>query len=878
MPLFKVSAICSLALVATSVAMSQQPASTPFFDPSLPVEQRVDDLVKRMTVEEKASQMRHEAPAIPRLGIPAYDWWSEGLHGIARSGYATVFPQAIGLAATWDPAMLHRVASVIADEARAKNVDALKHDNHSIFFGLTIWSPNINIFRDPRWGRGQETYGEDPYLTSKLGVAFVRGLQGTEPRYYETIATPKHYAVHSGPESERHRFNVNPSPFDLEDTYLPAFRATITEAKADSIMCAYNAIDGSPACASPLLLKQKLRGAWKFDGFVTSDCGAIGDFYSKSGHHFSPDAAHASAAAVLAGTDTSCGDEYDALPQAVKQGLLPESALDTAIRRLFTARIKLGLFDPPAQVDYARLPYSHVDSQEHRDYAREVANRAMVLLKNDKDTLPLHDVRTLAVVGPNAESLIALEGNYNAIPSHPVLPVDGIAKQFSSAHVLYAQGSPHAEGISLPIPRTALKLKGEYFASRDFTGQPVLTRDDKAVDFDWDAAPPADGVPANAFSVRWSGTFTPPAPGDYTLSVNIGDCYPCHDREQYTLSLDGKQVSNLDTGQAKESRPHTSPGVVMHFADTQPHTLELRYSHESPLFGAGISLRWTPPLAALRDEAVAAARQADVVLAFVGLTAELEGEEMPVHIPGFSGGDRTDIALPAAQQQMLEAVAATGKPVVVVLLNGSALAIPWAKEHAAAILEAWYPGEEGGAAIAETLAGKNNPAGRLPVTFYSSVDQLPAFDNYSMQNRTYRYFTGKPLWGFGYGLSYTKFAYEGLKLEQPNVQAGASVRASVTVRNTGSRDGEEVAQLYLARPGAQGNPVLRGLNRIHLAAGESRLVSFELSPRDLSSVDAQGKRSVGPGVYSLMVGGAQPAESDHVTAAVTITGSAPLPE
>lgn len=874
----KLLAICSLVLITTSAAMSQNPASTPFLDPSLPVEQRVDDLVKRMTLEEKASQMRHEAPAIQRLGIPAYDWWSEGLHGIARSGYATVFPQAIGLAATWDPSMLHRVATIIADEARAKNVEALKHDNHSIFFGLTIWSPNINIFRDPRWGRGQETYGEDPYLTSRMGVAFVRGLQGAQPNYYETIATPKHYAVHSGPESERHRFNVTPSPFDLEDTYLPAFRATITEAKADSIMCAYNAIDGSPACASSLLLKQKLRDAWHFQGFVTSDCGAVGDFYSKSGHHFSPDAAHASAAAVLAGTDTSCGDEYDALPQAVKQGLLPESALDTAVKRLFTARIKLGLFDPPAQVDYARLPFSHVDSQEHRDYARQVANHAMVLLKNEHDTLPLHDVHTIAVVGPNAESLIALEGNYNGIPSQPVLPIDGITNEFSTAKVLYAQGSPHAEGIPLPIPRTALKLKGEYYASTDFSGQPVLTREDKAIDFDWDAAAPASGMQATAFSVRWTGTFTPPAPGDYTLNVNIADCYPCSDHEEYTFSLDGKTVSKLDTGVAKEFRPHAGPSVAMHFADTQPHALELRYSHQAPIFGAGISLRWTPPLAVLRDEAVAAARQADVVVALVGLTSELEGEEMPVHIPGFSGGDRTDIALPAAQQQMLEAMAATGKPVVVVLMNGSALAVPWAKEHAAAVLEAWYPGEEGGNAIAETLAGKNNPAGRLPVTFYASTDQLPPFEDYSMHNRTYRYFTGKPLWGFGYGLSYTKFAYEGLKLEQESVQAGSPVHATVTVRNTGSRDGDEVAQLYLGRPGAQGNPVLRGINRVHLAAGESRVVSFELSPRDLSTVDAKGKRSVVPGSYSLMVGGAQPADAEHVTATVSITGSSPLPE
>lgn len=824
------ASLCAAALVTAIPTFAQQDASFPFQNSSLPIAQRVDDLVGRMTLEEKASQMRHEAPAIPRLGIPAYDWWSEGLHGIARSGYATVFPQAIGLAATWDPALIHRVASVIADEARAKNVEALKHDNHSIFFGLTIWSPNINIFRDPRWGRGQETYGEDPYLTSRLGVAFVEGLQGDDPKYYETISTPKHFAVHSGPESERHRFDVKPSAFDLEDTYLPAFRATITEAKADSIMCAYNAIYGFPACASPLLLKQKLRDAWQFQGFVTSDCGAIGDFYSTekqgfsgtAGHHFSPDAAHAGASAVLAGTDTSCGDEYDALPAAVKQGLLPESALDTAVKRLFTARIRLGLFDPPAQVEYARLPFSHVDSDEHRAFSREVADKSMVLLKNDGAALPLHGVRTLAVIGPNAASLIALEGNYNGTPSHPVLPVDGIEHEFADAKVVYAQGSPYVEGLSLPVPRTALQVKGEYFANTTFTGPPVVTREGHGIDFDWNAAAPVPGVPPNAFSVRWTGTLAVPAPGDYTFNVNIADCFPCNDRESYAMSFDGKVVSKQDSGEPKEYRGHPSPDFTLHFVDTQPHSVQLEYTHQSPIFGAGISLEWKPPAAPLRAEAVAAAKQADAVIAFVGLTSHLEGEEMPIHVPGFAGGDRTDIALPAAQKELLEALGATGRPLIVVLLNGSALAVNWAQQHAAAVLEAWYPGEEGGTAIAETLSGKNNPSGRLPVTFYASTDQLPPFEDYSMHNRTYRYFNGKPLYGFGYGLSYTHFSYSHLKLAQSQVKAGEPVEAEVTVRNDGKLAGDEVAELYLARPAAQGNPVLRDWRECTLNQARAR--------------------------------------------------------
>jgi beta-glucosidase len=878
--------LCAVTAFVLSPAFAQQASSFPFQNPSLPVEQRVDDLVSRLTLEEKASQMRHEAPAIPRLGIPAYDWWSEGLHGIARSGYATVFPQAIGLAATWDPELVHRVSSVIGEEARAKYEEAIRHDNHSIFFGLTIWSPNINIFRDPRWGRGQETYGEDPYLTSRLGVAFVKGLQGDDPKYYETIATPKHYAVHSGPESERHRFDATPSAFDLEDTYLPAFRATITEAKADSIMCAYNAIYGVPACASPLLLKQKLRGAWGFQGFVTSDCGAIGDFYSTgsqgfsgtAGHHFSPDAAHASAAAVLAGTDTSCGDEYDALPQAVKQGLLPESALDTSLKRLFTARMRLGMFDPPSAVPYAWIPFNQVDSDKNRAFAREVAEKSMVLLKNDHGALPLHNVKTLAVVGPNAASLLALEGNYNGAPSHPVLPVDGIAREFPNAKVLYAQGSPYVEGVSLPVPRTFLHVKGEYFANATIAGEPVTTREEHNVDFDWNAASPAEGVPSDAFSVRWTGTLEAPAPGDYTFSVDIGDCYPCHDRETYALSFDGKVVSKHDSGTPKESRDHTNPDFTLHFSDTQPHRFVLEYTHQSPVFGAGISLRWKPPAEVLRADAVAVAKQADAVIAFVGLTSQLEGEEMPIHVPGFAGGDRTDIDLPAVQKQLLESLAETGKPLVVVLLNGSAVAVNWAQQHAAAILEAWYPGEEGGAAIAATLSGENNPSGRLPVTFYVSADQLPSFDDYSMQNRTYRYFKGKPLYGFGYGLSYTRFSYSDLKLSEKSVKAGEPVNAQVNVKNDGATAGDEVAELYLAASGAHGSPALRGVARVHLAPGESRVVRFDLTPRDLSTVDAQGKRSIQPGKYSVMIGGAQPSDAAHVTGKFAVAGSLAMPE
>ncbi len=448
----------TIALIVISSPYIQAQSGAKYENAALPIEQRVDDLVGRMTLEEKVSQMQNHSVAIPRLNIPEYDWWNEGLHGIARSGYATVFPQAIGMAATWDTKLLHEVASAISTEARAKYNQAIRDNVHSIYYGLTIWSPNINIFRDPRWGRGQETYGEDPFLTSRLGVAFVTGLQGDDPKYLQTVATPKHFAVHSGPESERHRFDVKPSPFDLEDTYLPAFRATITEAHADSLMCAYNDVDGVPACANQELLGTILRKDWRFGGYVTSDCGAISDFFSPEGHKYSPDKQHAAAAALQAGTDTSCGDEYGALVSAVRNKLVSEEAVNTAVKRLFTARFRLGLFDPAAKVGYTRIPFSENDSAAHRALALETARKSMVLLKNTNSALPIAGrVKTIAVIGPNAASLAALEGNYNAVPSQPVLPLDGIEQEFAGrAKIFYAQGSPYANGVSLPVPRTAL--------------------------------------------------------------------------------------------------------------------------------------------------------------------------------------------------------------------------------------------------------------------------------------------------------------------------------------------------------------------------------------------------------------------------------------
>jgi beta-glucosidase len=854
-------------------------------NPAQDATSRAAEMVGKMTLEEKVSQMQNHAVAIPRLNIPEFDWWNEGLHGIARSGYATVFPQALGLAATWDTALLHQAAIVISTEARAKNTEALRQDNHSIYYGLDIWSPNINIFRDPRWGRGQETYGEDPFLTSRMGVAFVTGLQGDDPRYYRVISTPKHFAVHSGPESTRHTVDVTASPHDLEDTYLPAFRATITEAHAGSTMCAYNSLDGEPACANTMLLRDTLRGAWKFSGYVTSDCWAITDI--AVGHKFAPDMEHAAVAAVRAGTDTSCGPEFATLTDAVKHGLIKESEIDQSVTRLFTARIRLGLFDPPSSVPYAQIAFSEDNSEQHRALSLKVAAESMVLLKND-GVLPLaKTVKTIAVIGPNAAALSSIEGNYNAVPSKPVVPLLGMENHFGKNNILYAQGSPYVEGAVVPVPRTILHpaanstvegLTGEYFNNTGLTGSPAITRVDPQINFDWNAATPVANTDMTGFSVRWTGVLTIPTPGDYTFGFTLAHCYPCRDTESIKVWVDDNQISEETKAQAEGRSSDTKPFTI-HLTDNKPHPIRIEYSHSAKLFGAGITFDWRPDIAAQRDEAVAIARKADVVVAFVGLTPELEGEEMPIKIEGFSGGDRTLIELPKVQQQMLEAVAATGKPLVVVMLNGSAIAATWAKDHASAMLEAWYPGEEGGTAIASTLAGDFNPAGRLPVTFYASTDQLPAFDDYSMKARTYRYFDGKPAFGFGYGLSYSHFTYSKLKLSSTTVKAGEPLTVEADVKNDSPRDGDEVAELYLIPPKDNVAPrlALEDFTRIHLRAGETHHLKFTLDPRQLSVVDKQGTRAVMPGQYSLAVGGAQPADATTLSSQFTITGSAPLP-
>ena len=842
-------------------------SSLPYMNPALPLDQRVDDLIGRMTLEEKVSQMRDHAPAIPRLDVPKYDWWNEGLHGVAFAGSATNFPQVIGMAATWDTALVHHMAETISTEARAKYNEAMRRNDHEMFFGLTFWAPNVNIFRDPRWGRGQETYGEDPFLTGRMGVAFVSGMQGDDPKYLKAVSTPKHYAVHSGPEPMRHRFNVDVSPHDLEDTYLPAFRATVTEAHAQSVMCAYNAIDGVPACANTMLLRDHLREAWHFDGYVVSDCAAVADI--NTGHHYAPDMAHAAAAAVKAGTDLECGfgegQAFPALAEAVQQHLLTEAELNTALHRLFRARFRLGMFDPPSSYAYGRIAFSEDNSPLHRQLALQAARESMVLLKNQDHALPLKsDIGRIAVVGPTAELVQSLQGNYNGPPPEPVYPLDGIESRFSKAKINYSQGSTLVASLAMPIEHTALHpatgygdgLSGAYFKSKDLSGTPVLLRNDRSINFNWDKVVPIEGMQRDNYSVRWDGTFTPPDTGDYKLGVRVNYCYACENAEGFRLYLDGKVLVESGTGKTGERGSVIEAPV--HFNDTKPHPIRLEYFHRSG--SAGIDLTWQPPAEALRNEAARAAKHSDVTIAFVGLSPSLEGEEMPVKLDGFSGGDRTAIDLPAVQEDLLKALAETGKPLIVVLQNGSAIAVNWAQQHANAILEAWYPGEEGGTAIAETLAGDNNPAGRLPLTFYASLSQLPSFEDYSMKARTYRYFDGEPLYRFGYGLSYTTFTYSGLKVPSSRVKAGDPVTIEADVKNSGSLPGDEVVEVYLTQPKGFETPIraLAGFRRVHLARGESTRISFAIDPRSLAQVDEAGNRVIVPGAYSVSIGGGQP--------------------
>ncbi|KQT34631.1 glycoside hydrolase family 3 [Sphingomonas sp. Leaf412] len=807
-----------------------------------------------LTLEEKAAQLQNAAPAEPKLGLPAYDWWNEGLHGLARNGAATVFPQAIGLAATWDAALLTRVGDVVATEARAKWNARPRGAGSGLFEGLTIWSPNINIFRDPRWGRGQETYGEDPLLSGRLGAAFVRGLQGPDPAHPKVVATPKHLVAHSGPEGGRDGFSVQVAPRDLEETYLPAFRIAVTEGRAMSLMCAYNGVHGTPVCALPSLMIDRLRRDWGFTGLTVSDCDAVGNIWQFQ--YAARDAAQAAAMALKGGTDLNCGTTYAALPDAVRRGLVAEATVDAALARAVAMRRVLA-----APSAWDRIAPAAVGAPAHRALAREAAEKSIVLLRNDAGLLPLSG-RRVAVIGANADDLGVVEANYHGTAIRPVTPLAGIRARFPGA--TYAQGSVLADGSPVVVPETALSAAGRPgLAVRivDAVGR-VTTRRDRTIDLNLTKTAP--------FRATWTGTFTPPGPGDYRLVLGGPACWhacPPHDAIRLWIG-DERRIDGTIGERALET-------VVRGGA---PVPIRIEIDHRGG--DEGVRLQWLPPAGPLLAEAERAARDADVVVAVVGLSPDLEGEALKVAVPGFALGDRTEVLLPEPQRRLLDRLAATGKPLVVVVAAGSAVALGGVR--ADAILYAWYPGVEGGTALARILAGDVSPSGRMPVTVYASTADLPAFVDYGMKERTYRFFTGTPEWRFGHGRGYTDFAYTAPR-PPAGVAAGATVTVAVPVRNTGRRAAEEVVQAYLVPPAPAGRPgltdpvlqhQLAAFVRVALRPGETRDATLAIDARRMSTVDRDGVRRVVPGDYRLWIGGGQPGDAPGVWTAFTVTGPA----
>jgi beta-glucosidase len=841
---------CTIILAASLPAAAQNGGAR------AEAETRARALVAQMTLNEKIDQLLNVAPALPRLGIPAYNWWTESLHGAIGPVPSTNFPEPIGLAASFDAPLVHQVASAISVEVRALHTLG-RQTGHlgRIGTGLDTWSPNINIFRDPRWGRGQETYGEDPYLTAALGVSFIRGMQGQNPDLPDVIATPKHFAVHSGPESTRHVADVFVSRHDLEDTYLPAFRAAIVDAKAGSIMCAYNRINGQPACGSELLMKEHLRGAWGFKGYVVSDCDAVTDI---SEHHkYAPDPAAAVAVALKAGTDNECNTQtLGDVPglsaryrEAWQRGLIGMGDIDRALVRLFSARYRNGDLAGLSGRNHQAVPASAIGTSAHRDLALEAATKGQVLLKND-GVLPLKAGLKLAVIGPLADATRVLRGNYSStLSAPPVSVVDGLRRVLPQARVrLVPAGASITDGD--PVPASAFRtqdgkpgLVAEYFnrINGKYDSKPVATRVEAGLQ---SHALELKAV-ADHNKVVWTGYLVAPETGSYRLGVS---------GVQGQLTVGGKS--------AVQAAAYSQWGEPLKLAEVRlekGQRYPLRFQTETGVSGTP-GLFWKRISTDVDADLKAGTADADVIVAVVGLTSDLEGEEMALKVDGFSGGDKTSLDLPADQRQLLERAKALGKPLVVVLMNGSAIDLSWAKDNAAAILEAWYPGQSGGLAVANVLTGKSDPGGRLPLTFYRGLADLPPFDDYSMKGRTYRYYAGTPVYPFGAGLSYTSFRYAPLQVEPVGGVPENGVVVSTEVANTGTRDGDDVAQLYLTPPAFDGAPrlALRGFQRVSLKAGERRRISFTLSPRDLSFVTRDGIRQLTPGQYKLSVGSGQP--------------------
>ncbi|WP_316785902.1 glycoside hydrolase family 3 C-terminal domain-containing protein [Pedobacter frigiditerrae] len=847
--------LCLFLVVPISVIA--QTYKFPFQNPKLDFKTRVDDLVARMTLEEKVGQMLNAAPAIPRLEIPAYDWWNEVLHGVARTPFkVTVYPQAIGMAATFDKESLFRMADYSALEGRAINNKAVEMGRGGDrYVGLTYWTPNINIFRDPRWGRGQETYGEDPFLTSVMGASFVKGLQGDDPKYLKAAACAKHYAVHSGPEPDRHVFNAEVSKYDLWDTYLPAFRKLVVDSKVEGVMCAYNAFQTQPCCGSDLLMVDILRKQWNFTGYVTSDCWGIDDFFKN--HKTHTDAASASADAVLHGTDVECGtDAYKSLVKAVKEGKLLESQIDVSVKRLFMTRFKLGMFDPKEMVKYAQTPSSVLESDEHKAHALKMARQSIVMLKNKNNTLPLSkSAKKIVVLGPNADNPIAILGNYNGTPSVLKTVLQGIKEKLPNANVVYEKAINFTNDTLLAYRNYSNQcnadgkqgFKAEYFANKELTGNPV-SRQEQSLDHAWqEGQQVAEGIIARNFSARYTTNYLADADGPVTFEIE-GD-------DGYRFKVDGKEVINAWTRNrwgAQQYKLQVEKGksyqiVLEYWQGDGKANIRLSAGNYQKTNFIALAER-------IKD--------ADAIVYVGGISPQLEGEEMKVNFPGFSGGDRTSIMLPKVQTDLLKALHTTGKPVVFVMMTGSAIAIPWEAENIPAIVNCWYGGQSAGTAVADVLFGDYNPAGRLPVTFYAKDSDLPNFSDYSMTGRTYRYFSGKPLYGFGYGLSYSSFKYEQL-LMPAQIKGGTTLNLSVTITNTSKVVGEEVVQLYISNPNSTvKSPLkaLKGFERIVLKPGERKVIKFSLSPRELSFIKEDGIAQLIKGKLMISAGGSQPDE------------------
>ncbi len=849
----------AMALLFTAFfAKAQEYRQYPMWNHQLPIATRVNDVVSRLTLEEKVAQMLNSTPAIARLGIPAYDWWNEVLHGVARTPYkATSFPQAIAMAATWDSSSLKTMADYAALEGRAiYNKAVAEGRNNERYVGLTYWTPNINIFRDPRWGRGQETYGEDPFLTAHLGAAFVRGLQGNDPKYLKAAACAKHFAVHSGPEPSRHADNFNPTTYDLWDTYLPAFRELITKANVEGVMCAYNAVNTQPCCGNDLLMKDILRKQWKFTGYVTSDCWAIDDFFKY--HKTHKNATESAVDAVLHGTDLECGQTvYKTLIDAVKSGMISEKQLDISLKRLFTTRFKLGMFDPAALVPYAQTPASVIESPAHQAHALLMARQSIVLLKNANQTLPLSkNIRKVAVIGPNADNGIAILGNYNGIPSKVVPLLEGIRNKLGSqTEVIYEKAINFTNDTLLVYANLDEQYNWEgkkgfyatYYNNRDLSGDPVAGRMEKEIDQLWQEGESVIGsLKANNFSVRYSTHFTAMKDEDLTFEIEADDGYRLLINDEEVINAWQRNRWGARTYKLKTKKNTVYKIVLEYWQGDGKANVKLRTGHFERTNFTALAKR---------------IGNVDAIIFAGGISPQLEGEEMRVDYPGFNGGDRTTIQLPTVQTELLKALHATGKPVIFVMMTGSAIATPWESEHIPAILNAWYGGQSAGTAIADVLFGDYNPAGRLPVTFYKKDSDLPGFTDYGMAGRTYRYFKGEALYPFGYGLSYTTFQYSNLQLPA-GTTSNKPIDVRVTVKNTGTRDGDEVVQLYIAHQ----NPAiktairaLKGFQRIHLKAGESRIISFTLTPEDISVINEKTGVMFQPkGKVVVSVGGGQP--------------------